>query len=385
MSAAVELPAVMKAAYYEAYGLPTSVVHVGEISLPPSPQPNEVLVKVHASSLNPADWKSASGEQKALLRFQWPRVYGFDFSGVVVAVGEDVKDGERAHAVGDEVFGMIAGIPQRDRGTLAEYVLVDADVCAPRPMSASHAQCAAMPLVAITAVKMLRACPPQSDAGGVGPRVLITGGAGGVGTVAIQLARALCNASYVVTTASKGTKAELCLSLGADRVIDYRTEVFEKVLASDDEAELFDIVLDCTGDAARCVPLLRRGGGMCSILAGQTIEALRTWMEESRVDPCTMTFGVRGFLNSGLGAWLFPQFTGGAKLARACARRGATFAHVIGTGNGGIMVEIAGLMAAGKLRAVIDSEFVLDDAVAAIEKQRGGHAAGKVVVNVVAP
>lgn len=427
----------MKAAFYESHGLPRDVVRVGHVPVPPSPGRGQVLVKVHAASLNPADWKSAGGSHKSLLRFAWPRVYGFDFSGVIAQVGEGVGEGGRpgARNVGDEVFGMIAGIPQRDRGTLAEYVIVEADICAARPASASHAECAAMPLVCITAVKvrlpcaaycaswwrarakwvrragscsqlgdarvsahirhccfrpcstrwlkMLRACRPAFDSHRGGPRVLVTGGSGGVGTVAIQLARLLFNASYIVATASAGAKSELCRSLGADRVIDYRGEAFEHVLASTDPEELFDMVLDCVGDASRCVSLLRHGGGMCSIAAGQTTESLRTWMKESHVDPSTMTFGVRGFLTSGIGGWLFPQFTGGARLARACEARGASFAHVIGTGNGDIMAEIAELMEEGKLRAVIDSEFPLDKSLDAIEKQREGHAAGKVVVSVI--
>jgi len=392
---AAALPATMKAVYYTHYGLPLEVVRVGQISLPPLPGPGQLLVKVHAASLNPADWKSANGSQRALLKFRWPRVYGFDFSGVVAVVGVDAADGSAVgggvggggpssvFAVGDEVFGMIAGIPQCDRGTLAEYVLVEAHVCARRPTGFSHAECAAMPLVSITAVKMLRACRPAYHRDHRGPRVLVTGGAGGVGTVALQLARVMYKASYVATTASAGHKTDLCRSLGADRVVDYRTERFERVLASDNEAELFDIILDCVGEASRCVSLLRPGGGLCSILSGVTVDALRTWMEEAHVDPATLTFGVHGFLFSGLGAWLYPHFSGGAKLHKACERRGATFAHVIGTGDGEVMTEVASLMTSGDLHPVIDSQFLLDDAIKAIELQRAGHAAGKIVVNVV--
>lgn len=290
--------------------------------------------------------------------------------------------------VGDEVFGMIRGLPQANRGTLAEYLLVDADVCAKRPANVSHSGCASLPLVAITAVKMLRACGLKEDAppkDSLGPRVFVTVGAGGVGTVAIQLALKMFGASYVATTASPGAKTELCRSLGAERVVNYREEDFSRVLASGDENQLFDAILDCTGEAARCVPLLRRGATLVSILAGPTQEALVTWLQEARVDPATITTGVRPFLLSQWGGGLFQTFSGARKLRKACEARGANLAHVIGTGNGEIMKKVAQLLASGELRPVIDREFPLEDAVAALEYQAQGRAAGKVVVTVTPP
>ena len=95
------------------------------------------------------------------------------------------------------------------------------------------------------------------------PRVLITGGAGGVGTIAIQLAKALFNASYVATTASAGKKTDLCTSLGANRVVNYREEKFYEVLGSENDDELFDMILDCTGEASYATSLLRKNGGNC--------------------------------------------------------------------------------------------------------------------------
>merc|ERR1719316_1758743 len=134
---------------------------------------------------------------------------------------------------------MIRGLPQADRGTLAEYVLVESDICARRPPSVPHTGCASTPLVAITAVKMLRACgcKEQPAPGESGPRVFITGGAGGVGSIAIQLALKMFGASFVATTASPGAKTDLCTRLGANRVVNYRNEDFAQVLASSDETE----------------------------------------------------------------------------------------------------------------------------------------------------
>lgn len=249
------------------------------------------------------DWKSADGGQAALISFKWPRVYGFDFSGVVQEVGKDVT----RFAVGDEVFGMIAGVPERDRGCCAEYVVVDADVCAIKPKSVTHEQAAAVPLVSITAVMMLEACglkihtsSPTTD----GPRVLVLGGAGGVGSVAIQLAKSLFNASFVATTASPGRKTKLCESLGADRVVNYRSTKFEEALASDDQRDLFDAVLDCTGESSKCAPLLREHGGLCSINETDDVRAVVEWVQNPLVNAhfgARITTGIQYFLTSYLG------------------------------------------------------------------------------------
>ena len=163
---------------------------------------------------------------------------------------------------------------------------MDAAVCARSPEGARDVDLASLPLVCSTAVRMLRACRLEEflDARSTaannttednttttgGPRVLVTGGAGGVGSVAIQLAKSLCRASFVATTASAGAKADLCTSLGADQVVDYKSAKFEDVL----EHGSFDAILDCTAEAARCVPLLKPGGAIVSILKNECADML---------------------------------------------------------------------------------------------------------------
>lgn len=376
---------MMLAACYHHHGSPEKVVKVQEMPHPGSPGPGELLIRVKAASLNPADWKSGKGEQGPLLRFDWPRVYGFDFSGEVLEVGPPATGEDSCFKVGDHIFGMINGLPQAGRGTVAEFAIVSARVCALKPVSVSHEGCASVPLVAITAVKMFRACKltELSPAGSSreGLRVLITGGAGGMGTMAIQLAKKLYGASFVATTAS-GTKADLCRRLGADRVVDHRNEDFSRVLANSDEAELFDAILDCVGEAKRCVGLLRKGGTLVSILSGPTQLALTTWLQESRIDPARITFGVQGFLLSSWGGIAFEAASGARSLRRACERKGASFAHVIGTGNGEIMAMMAKLLAVGDLQPVVDRSFPLQDSLAAILYQASGRAAGKVVITI---
>ena len=370
-----DLPAKMRAAHYHRHGAP-SLISLEKLPLPPTPGPRQLLVKVFYAALNPADYKSAGGEQAALLSFKWPRVYGFDFSGVVVSASPDCQ----LFTPGEEVCGMIAGLPQLNRGTLAEYVLVEEGVCAKKPQNIPHKECASIPLVGITAIKMFRACNAENRKS---PRVLITGGAGGVGTIAIQLAKALFNASYVATTASAGKKTDLCASLGADRVVNYREEKFYEVLGSENEDELFDMILDCTGEASYATSLLRKNGGLCSILYGATAKGVRDWLEESRISPDDITFGVRAFLMSGWGGSLFECFGGGRSLIAACKHRDATYSMIIGTGNGKDMGILAQLLEERKIRAVIDKEFQLEDARDAVEYLAQGRCAGKVVVNIV--
>ena len=393
----------MQAFAYQRHGGVPSVLSV---SLPPSPGPTELLVKVFSASLNPADFKSAAGEQAALLSFSWPRVYGFDFAGTVSSVGSDVK----GFAPGDRVFGMIRGLPMLHAGTVAEYCLVPSDVAAKMPPTCTYAQCASLPLVAITAVlafesmgaPRLAAPPPGSSSSSSSssavvsgrsphPRVLVLGGAGGVGTAALQLARCAFGASFVATTASKGPKTDLCKRLGADVVVDYRDDKFEEALRpskfggdddNDDDPNLFDYVLDTTGEVWRARNLVRRGGGVCSIIAHPTVEGIRIWLASSRLPAGSTTLGVQPFLNSSWGGWLLNCVTGARAMKAACEARGATYTSVIGTGNGDIVGDVARWMHEGKLVAVIDQEYDMKDSSKALEKLQSGRVAGKVIINV---
>ena len=147
------IPETMLAATYHRHGAPSRVVRVESIPAPTADElkPGQLLVRVRAAALNPADWKTAAGDQNLLLSFQWPRVYGMDFEGEVVAAasGDD-------HAVlppfvpGDSVFGMIRGLPEYHRGTLAEYVIVEAEICAKTPANVNPQDAASVPLVGIT-------------------------------------------------------------------------------------------------------------------------------------------------------------------------------------------------------------------------------------------
>jgi len=351
------------------------------ITRPLSPSTGQLLIRIRAAALNPIDHITNGGAHALLFSFKWPRVYGFDFSGEIVAVGDG-----GSLAVGDSVCGMVHGLPERDSGTFAEYLLIAERMvvrCSRLSPTLGHVEYASLPLVAITATKAFRQCgldEHASAAPGAGPRVLVTGGAGGVGTLAIQLARKLFHASHVATTASAGAKTELCKRLGADIVVDYRSERFENVLATDDMGLRFDAILDCTGEAAKCIGLLKSGGSLCSITHAPTVDALRTWINE-RPAAMAMTLGVPTIVNSRIGGGLVNLALGGRSMQRACAKDGGgQFSHLVGAPGGDALAKAVALVEAGEIAPVIDRTFAFDQAAEAIAYHRLGRATGKVVV-----
>jgi NADPH:quinone reductase-like Zn-dependent oxidoreductase len=214
----------------------------------PSLAPDDVLVRVHASGVTPSelDWPSTWLHHDGTPRTP-PIVPGHEVAGVVEAVGPDAA----GLAAGDEVYGLI---DFRRDGADAECVAVRATELAPKPVTLTHALAAAVPLSALTAWQAL------FDQGGLraGQRVLIHGGAGGVGSFAVQLAR--WRGTHVVATAS-ARDTELVRDLGADEVIDYRTQRFEEVVAD------MDLVFDTVGGETweRSWDVLRPGGRLVSI------------------------------------------------------------------------------------------------------------------------
>jgi NADPH:quinone reductase-like Zn-dependent oxidoreductase len=207
----------------------------------PEPRPTEILVAVHAAAVNPTDWKArASGGFD-----EWgdPPILGYDVSGVVEATGP----GASLFEPGDEVFGM-PRFPEQ-AGAYAEYVAAPSRHFAHKPDGLDHVHAAALPLVGLTAWQALSEVARVQP----GQRVLVHAAAGGVGHVAVQIAKAL--GAYVIGTAS-APKHELLRSLGADELIDYRETDFAEVLRD------LDVVLDAIGGdyAIRSLAVLRRGG-----------------------------------------------------------------------------------------------------------------------------
>ena len=235
---------MMRAVSQQTFGS-ADVLEITEIPRP-KPRTNEILVKVHAAGLNPTDWKHRSGHGFV---DKLPLVLGWDVSGVVEAVGIGVA----TFRPGDEVFGMMSypfGL-----GTHADYVAAPARFFAAKPRSVDHVQAGALPLVSLTAWQAL---VDNADLQS-GQRVLIHAAAGGVGHIAVQIAKA--RGAYVIGTAS-AEKHGFLREVGADEVIDYRTDDFA------DRVRDVDAVLDTIGGdtAMRSLHTLRKGGSLVSLI-----------------------------------------------------------------------------------------------------------------------
>ncbi len=237
----------MKAAYFMKHGGP-EVMEYGEIKDPVA-APGQVLVDVHAASVNGADWKVRKGSYAPITDL--PYIPGRDFSGVVSALGEGVKD----FAIGDAVFG-VCDVGQEQ--AYAEKVAIKASIIAKKPASLSHADCAALALIGLTALCSIEDTLHLKS----GETILIQGGAGGVASFAVQLAKHI--GARVITTA-RAENHDYLRKLGADQVIDYNAEDFTKVVSGCDA--VFDTV---GGDVTqRSFAVLRPGGRAASIAAGQ--------------------------------------------------------------------------------------------------------------------
>jgi NADPH:quinone reductase-like Zn-dependent oxidoreductase len=288
----------------------------------PTPGPTEVLVRVHAAGVNPTDWKHrATGG----LLGRPPFVLGWDVSGVVESVGI----GTALYKPGDEVFGMLR-YPY-GHGAFAEYVTAPARTFARKPGKIEHVQAAALPLAALTAWQAL------VDIAGVkaGQRVLVHAAAGGVGHLAVQMAKA--RGAHVIGTAS-AAKHEFLRGLGADELIDYRNVDFAEAVGD------VDVVIDTMGGdyGPRSLRTLHRGGVIVSLVLSNMAEGLNAQAEELGIRAESML--------------VEPDYAG--------------------------MRAIAALAETGRLRAEIDTVLPLEEAAKAHERGETGRTTGKIVLTV---
>jgi len=217
----------MKAVQFSQYGGP-EVLKVTNIDKPTLKE-GQVLIEVYAASLNPVDWKVRAGYMKDYFTLEFPVTIGGNFSGVVQEVGAGVLEFQ----VGDEVYGQSI-VLNGGSGSFAEMTVSNAQNTAPKPKNVDHIQAAALPLVGVSALQALEEHIKLQK----GQKILIHGGAGGIGMIAIQLAKYL--GAYVATTVSTDA-VDTVKQLGADEVIDYKTQQFETLLHD------FDAVFDTVG------------------------------------------------------------------------------------------------------------------------------------------
>lgn len=321
-------------------GTPLRLVESAE----PEMRDNDVMVEIHATSVNLLDSKIRDGEFKLILPYKMPLTLGNDAAGVVVRVGARVK----RFKPGDEVYAR----PAKDRiGTFAQYIAMDESNVALKPKNLTMQEAASIPLVALTAwqalVEIAKVRPGQ--------KVFIQAGSGGVGTIAIQLAKHL-GATVATTTSAKNT--ELVKSLGADVVIDYNAEDFEKVLSG------YDLVLN-SQDAKtldKSLRVLKPGGKLISISGPPDPDFAKQiglgWPLQQVMR--LLSFGVR----------------------RKSKSLGIDYSFLFMRADGGQLAKIAALIEAGAIRPVVDRVFPFDQTNEALKYVETGRAKGKVVVAV---
>ncbi|HLW53146.1 MAG TPA: NADP-dependent oxidoreductase [Candidatus Angelobacter sp.] len=332
----------MKAVISESYGGP-ELLEIAEVPVP-QVGPNGVLVRVHASSVNPVDWKLRKGQLSALWNLRFPVIWGCDFSGVVDRVGRNVT----LYKSGDEVYGFKHGkVAKTYRGTYAEYAVIPESAVSAKPASLSHQEAAAVPLAALTAWQALMGQGSLT----AGNRVLIHAGSGGVGTFAVQIAKA--HGAYVAATGGPRNQ-EFLRQLGADLVIDYTREKFEEKVSG------YDLVLDGVGQSvwAGSLRVLRRGGRLITL-------ALPIPQEKA---------GKLHFFATALAGVL-----GGALRAMAAGKR-LVITQV--KPRGAELEKITALIQSGKVRPVIERSFPLEQIGEAHRLSEAGHVRGKLVVTI---
>lgn len=323
----------MRAIVQHGYGDPRQVLEFEDIDRP-TPGDHEVLVRVEAAAVNAKDRMEVAGHPyvfRLALGLPRPRrrVLGADLAGTVEAVGSKVTRWRS----GDEVFGEL---PQ---GTFAEYVVAAEGALSPKPARLGFAEAAAVPLAGITALQGLRAAGVRP-----GDRVAINGASGGVGTFAVQIAKAQ---GAHVTAVCRTDALDLVRSIGADDVVDYTTEDFTR------RHESYDRILDMVGSHGPAeYRRALRPGGSCVAASGM---------------PGGKVLGPLPYL---LRAMLAPS------------RNGSTVTTLSARPNPDDLAELTRLTEAGRLEPVIDRAYGLSDVPAALAAQGEGHVRGKTVVTI---
>jgi alcohol dehydrogenase len=314
----------MKSAQIKRYG-GSEVVEINQSTPAPNdPSAGKVLVRIKAAGVNPADWKVREGYFQQMMPLQFPSTLGMDFSGIVEKVGEGVSD----FKYNDEVYGQ-ASLIRGGSGAFAEMALANADTIAHKPKTLSHEEAAGLPLAGVSAWQALVETIGLSK----DQKILIHGGAGGIGSIAIQFAKHL--GAYVATTVSTNDKEFVKEELGADEVIDYKTQNFEDALSHD-----YDAVFDTVGGETytRSFKVLKRGSIIVSMLE-QPNQELMDRFEVKAISQFTQVNRER-------------------------------------------LTKLAQWVEQNNIRVNVDKTFPLDEAAKALDYQRDVHPRGKVVLQV---
>ena len=326
----------MKALQIVKYGELKDSLSINEIAKP-SITSSDILVEVKAASINPIDYKLAEGHLKDMVPLNLPCAIGFDVSGVVVEKGTDVGNFE----VGDTVYSRV---PQEQMGTVAEYVAIYSNVVAKKPTNSSFEEAAGLPLAGLTALQALERVDLKEN-----DRILIHAGSGGVGSFAIQYAKV--KGAYVYTTTST-KNVDMVKALGADRVIDYKTEDY-KTIAKD-----LDIVFDTLGKnyTFEAFELIKDGGKVTTTVGPPDEETAK---------------------HMGMTDYKLPE-----QLSNLISEKSAIYKLTWMQPNGEQLNTFTAMVENGAIKPLVDKVYTFKNSVEAYEYLATGRAKGKVIVSI---
>jgi NADPH:quinone reductase-like Zn-dependent oxidoreductase len=305
-------------------------------------QPNQLLIRTQAASFNPLDYKIVRGDFKAVRKIQFPQGIGRDVSGIVEKIGKSIK----GFKVGDKVFSRI---DENLVGTMAEYVVSNEKDVALMPSNLSFNEAASIPLAGLTAYQSLVDVAQLSSQ----ENVLIYAGSGGVGTIAIQLAKHL--GAYVTATTST-KNVDMVKKLGTDEVIDYTKENFQE------QGKQFDVVYDTLGGehTLNSFKMLKPGGRVISI-AGDLDDITAKQLKLNRFIRFLLSLKVKKVINT-------------------ASKLDASYRFHLMSPNGNQLQKLAELYESEIIKPIIDKTYIFEESIQALKYLSKGHAKGKVVV-----
>ncbi|MBQ0768904.1 MAG: NADP-dependent oxidoreductase [Bizionia sp.] len=330
----------MKAIQHIAYGDISESIRHSEITKP-TINKEDVLIETYAVSVNPLDIKVISGKLKTQKNYTLPATVGYDLSGKIVEKGDNVTD----FNIGDDVYAYVD-----KQGAFAEFVSVNQNILSLKPKNLSFEEAASLPLVSLTASQALKRGKLQA-----GDKILIHAGSGGVGSLAIQLAKA--KGAYVYTTTSTANVAWV-KALGADRVIDYKTEDYKTIIKD------ADMVLDTLGShyTEDAFKVIKKGGKVITLVGPVDAET---------ANRMKLNFFAKLYL-----AWKRRKITKQIKL------KSAYYSLLLMRANPKQLNEVTDLVESGQVKTSVDKVFTFNDAINAILFVTKGRTKGKVVIKI---
>lgn len=330
----------MKAAQHVHYNKDNITLTLSEIEKPHM-KPNQVLIKVTAAGVNPLDNMISRGEVKMIVPYKLPQTAGNELVGLVTEVGSS----QTKFAIGDRVFGRL---PLDSIGAFAEYVAVDADALAKVPDYLTDVEAAAVPLTALTIMQALDLMGAEA-----GKTIFISGGTGGVGGMAIPIAKAK---GLKVITNGDGANAERVLALGADQFIDYKTEDYTQILSQ------IDYVLDTLGGAEteKQMSIMKKGGQLVSL------RAMPNGAFAKRMNLPKWKQVLLGLA--------------GRKFDKMAKRYGVNYHFIFVESNGQQLQEVADIFSKLEIKPSIDTVYPFEEVNAALDKIANGRSRGKTVL-----